>query len=128
MMLTRRRVAAYVADGLSSDRAHRLQQAAAWLQARHRTADVALLSRDVAELLSARGYLSATLTSAHQLTAGEIAAITAHLKTVTGAHEVELTSAVDPSLLGGLKITLPDRELDTTVTAKLHTLVTEMTR
>ncbi|MBW4061814.1 F0F1 ATP synthase subunit delta [Candidatus Saccharibacteria bacterium] len=126
MKLTRRRLAAYVADGLSSDRQHRLQIAAAWLIDNHRTKDVALLSRDIASILALSGYVSATATSAKPLPPAIKSELETYIRRTTSARSVELATTVDPTVGGGIKLTLPDAELDATTSTKLRAFVTEM--
>ena len=126
MKLSRRRVASYVADGLETDRSHRLKVAAAWLVSSRQANAASLLERDIASILIERGYVTATAVTATKTSPNIEAKLTAFIRQATGAKTVELSTKVEPSVVGGLKLTLPDSELDVTVNAKLRAFVTEM--
>ena len=126
MTVSRRRVAAYLADGLMSDRAHRIDQVAAWMVTRKRRHQTSLLVRDLASVLSQRGYLTATVTTARPADPATVSRLSTFVQTHTSATAVELTSTVDNALIGGLKLTLPDTELDASVATKLQTFAQEM--
>lgn len=128
MILTRQRVAEYLADGLDSDRQRRVRQVAAWLVARRRESEVSHLTRDVASVLAERGYLTATLVTANPVSASFTHQITTYLKKITVARYVELEVRTDPAVVGGVMIELPDSQLDATVQASLHRFVSEMSQ
>jgi F-type H+-transporting ATPase subunit delta len=67
------------------------------------------------------GLTHAIATSAAPLEAAEVKAITARLEELTGGR-VELETAVDPSLLGGLVVRLGDRLIDGSVRGRLERL------
>jgi F-type H+-transporting ATPase subunit delta len=73
-----------------------------------------LLNRD-------RGIVAATVTSAQTLDGGEEAAIRTRLQSMTGA-DVEITSVVDPELIGGLTVRVGDTLLDASVRGRLERL------
>ena len=127
-MISRRRVASYLAEGLVSARKQRVDEVAAWLVGAHKTRTAGLIARDVAELLARDGYVTAIVTTARPLSDQAVQQIEHQVKTATGATTVELARQVDPDVIGGLKIELPDAELDATVRTKLTNLVTEMAR
>lgn len=128
MTISRRRVAAYLADGLTADRSRRLQVAAAWLSTSAKRTQTTQLARDVASVLAERSYITGTVTTARPITSETLEAIGDVIRTKTGATQLELRSNVDPELLGGLTITLPDTELDGSLSTKLKTFVTEMSQ
>ncbi len=68
-----------------------------------------------------RGEVSAEVTSANQLSPDQTKALTASLKSVTG-KDVQLTSHVDPALLGGLVVKVGSRMIDTSLKTKLDNL------
>jgi F-type H+-transporting ATPase subunit delta len=68
-----------------------------------------------------RGVVEATVTSAVPLTADETAAIRSRVEAMAGAA-VDLTSEVDPSLIGGLTIQVRDRLLDASIRGRLERL------
>lgn len=68
-----------------------------------------------------RGEVTAEVTSAHALTAGQETELKAALKGVTG-KDVALAVTVDPSILGGLIVKVGSRQIDTSLRTKLSTL------
>ena len=73
------------------------------------------------QLNAHRGVVEATVTSAVPLTADETAAIRSRVEAMAGAA-VDLTSEVDPSLIGGLTIQVRDRLLDASIRGRLERL------
>jgi F-type H+-transporting ATPase subunit delta len=67
------------------------------------------------------GIVHAAATSAAPLEADEIKAITARLEELTGGR-VELTTDVDPDLLGGVVVRVGDRLIDGSVRGRLERL------
>lgn len=123
--LSRRSLALYVADGLTPARRRTtIGQLAAYLVENRRTKELDLIVRDVAYFLSQKGTTSATVTSAFDLNAETKAAITAFIKDKTNSSQVSLDSLIDPSVIGGVKISLPGYELDQTISHKLTVLKT----
>ncbi len=126
MKITRRRLAQYIASGLPNNRAKRLNEAAAWLISNHRKHEAALLSRDIASILGDKGYVTSTVITARPLNMETKKYIENYIIAKTSARELEISTKLEPSFVGGLKIILPDGELDATVSSKLRTLVMEM--
>jgi len=80
------------------------------------------VSEEYTRLLNAhRGVVVATVTSAVPLTAEETAAIRSRVEAMAGA-KVDLQSAVDPNLIGGLTIQVRDRLLDASIRGRLERL------
>jgi F-type H+-transporting ATPase subunit delta len=73
------------------------------------------------QLNAHRGVVEATVTSAVPLTADETAAIRSRVEAMAGAG-VDLRTAVDPSLIGGLTIQVRDRLLDASIRGRLERL------
>jgi F-type H+-transporting ATPase subunit delta len=67
------------------------------------------------------GIVEATVTSATELDAVEIAALQARLVALTGKH-IELEQQVDPELLGGLQVRVGDQLIDGSVRGRLERL------
>jgi F-type H+-transporting ATPase subunit delta len=67
------------------------------------------------------GLTHATATSAAPLGADEIRAVTARLEELTGGR-IDLETAVDPSLLGGIVVRVGDRLIDGSVRGRLERL------
>ena len=75
-----------------------------------------------AELLRAQGVVEAEATSVYPLTEQLKKEIQRIVATKTNAKKVILHEQLDPRVLGGVKITAPDMELDLTLHAKLAKL------
>jgi F-type H+-transporting ATPase subunit delta len=67
------------------------------------------------------GIVEATATSAAELDTNELAALRTRLEQMTGG-KVELTTSVDPSLLGGVQVRLGDTLIDGSVRGRLERL------
>lgn len=72
-----------------------------------------------------RGETSAQVITAHPLDSGQMAALTARLKSIVGS-EVAVDATVDPSILGGLIVRLGSRQIDGSIRTKLNALATAM--
>ncbi len=68
-----------------------------------------------------RGVVSALVTSAKPLTEEEDAAVRARVAQMTGAT-VDVKTAIDPSLIGGLTVRIGDRLIDASVKGRLERL------
>jgi F-type H+-transporting ATPase subunit delta len=73
------------------------------------------------QLNAHRGVVEATVTSAVPLTPDETAAIRRRVEAMAGS-EVELTTQVNPELLGGVTIQVRDRLLDASIRGRLERL------
>lgn len=127
-MASRTQVAAYVAEKLPTDRPAALRAAAAWLADTGRKRQAVYLARDVARELAEKGYVLARVTSARPLTAEAKTGIENFIKSETGATHLELETITDESVIGGVRIELPDAELDATVRKKLANFVQGVSR
>jgi F-type H+-transporting ATPase subunit delta len=74
---------------------------------------------------AARGEISATVTSAHPLSATQIKALAAKLK-VSEGKDVIISASVDPELLGGLVVRIGSRQIDSSIRTRLNTLAIAM--
>lgn len=119
--LSRRSIARHVAEQLVDGAPARkvLQEVASYLIETRRTNEVDLIVRDIHYYLAERGIVMAKVSSAFQLEATTKKAIEQFIKAETKAQSVMMTEVVDRTLLGGVKIDVPDKQLDQTV---LHTL------
>jgi F-type H+-transporting ATPase subunit delta len=68
-----------------------------------------------------RGIVAATVTTPSPLTKAELAQVLAHVEQLAGA-KVELTTATDPRLLGGLTVRIGDQLIDASVQGRLERL------
>jgi len=91
-----------------------------------RLASLASISREVDAMIEARsGRVSAEVTSARPLEAGEVAQITAALEKLSG-KQVTVTRREDPSLLGGVVAKLGDTVYDGSLRTQLQNLRDEL--
>ena len=72
-----------------------------------------------------RGETTAEVTSAHPLSATQVKALKAKLKTQL-ARDVAVELTVDPSILGGLIVKIGSRQIDSSIRSKLNTLAIAM--
>jgi F-type H+-transporting ATPase subunit delta len=68
-----------------------------------------------------RGEVTAEVTSANKLSTDQTTALTASLKSAIG-QDVQLTTHVDPAILGGLVVKVGSRMIDTSLKTKLDNL------
>jgi|BarGraIncu00222A_1022003.scaffolds.fasta_scaffold19529_4 F-type H+-transporting ATPase subunit delta len=68
-----------------------------------------------------RGIIAATVTTPGPLSEPELAAVKKRVEQLAGAH-VELSTATDPSLLGGLRVRIGDLQIDASVSGRLERL------
>lgn len=125
--LSRRLLAEYVADQLEAGVASKkiAWQLAAYLLENGRDKELELILRDVQTALAVRGSVSGTITSAFELDQATKKSLEAFAKQKTGAKHVSLDATIDPKVLGGIKLSLPGKELDATIARMLTTLQTK---
>lgn len=93
---------------------------AAYLLEERRTHDLESLIRDVMQYRLDHGTLEADIVSAHELPAHVMTDVKAILgREYPHAKEINLDIQIDPSVVGGVRIELPNEQLDMTVRAKL---------
>ena len=108
------RVAA-VRDALGSGMLPSLGNLLALAMRRNRLDSMAQVALEFKRLYNKRaGIVEVTATSALALDASEIAALTARLEQMTG-NKIELTTSVDPSILGGIQVRIGDTLYDGSV-------------
>ncbi|HSX32729.1 MAG TPA: F0F1 ATP synthase subunit delta [Candidatus Saccharimonadales bacterium] len=99
------------------------KQLAAYLVEQRMTDQVDHLLLDIAAALqTTTGHAAATVTTAFKPTSHNLNELRRSLLHLTGAREVELNMCEDPTLLGGVVVALPGRELDASVRRKLTLL------
>jgi F0F1-type ATP synthase delta subunit len=117
--ISRRKLAKFVADRLQHGEADdAIRQVAAYLLETKQTRNIGLLVRDIEELLSEDGVIVADTVSARPLSREDKAAVVALL----GGREVQLREHIDPTVLGGVRISAPGRRLDATLKHKIDSL------
>jgi F-type H+-transporting ATPase subunit delta len=83
--------------------------------------------RDFEKLRDAeRGVTRAEVTVAHPLPEEHTADLQRTLRDITGGKEVEVTTHVDPSIIGGIVVKLGSRMVDGSVRTKLNSIRTRM--
>jgi F-type H+-transporting ATPase subunit delta len=73
-----------------------------------------------------RGEVAADVTSAHALSEAQLNALTDTLSSTIGGRRVQITTKVDPSILGGLIVKMGPRMIDSSLRTKLNSLKTAM--
>ncbi len=117
--LSRRKLAAFVAEEVQAGRGERaVQQMAAYLIETKQTHSVDLLVRDVETILAEGGTVIADITSAHPLGEAERDMIAQLL----GAKEFLTREIVDPAVLGGVRIASAGKRLDATLKHRIDSL------
>lgn len=120
--ISRRKIAKYAAAEIAAGNTEALDEVAAHLIDTRRSKEAELVARDIEAALAESGEVIATVTTARELTGESRSAVKSYVTRVTGANKVIIRETVDPSVIGGVKIALPGRLLDTTVAAKLEKL------
>jgi len=97
------------------------QEIAAYLLAERRTDQLESIMRDVQRDWAEAGHVEVIASSAHSLTAAVRQDITRQVKKLyPGAHTIIVTERHDPAVVGGVRLSLADQQLDLTVQAKLN--------
>src|SRR3546814_4590473 len=72
-----------------------------------------------------RGETTAEVTSAHPLSADQVSALAAQLKSRVG-RDVPIDLKVDPQILGGLVVKMGSQMIDSSIRTRLNTLAQTM--
>ncbi len=98
------------------------KQVAAYLLGTGQTYELQSLMRDILAYRAAHGVIEITATSANELSQADINDIKAMLKQeYPKAKSFEIDEAIDGRVMGGVKLDLPNEQLDLTVRAKVNT-------
>ncbi|HPR09197.1 F0F1 ATP synthase subunit delta [Candidatus Saccharibacteria bacterium] len=118
--LSRRKIAEYVAnttkDGVVPTGV--IAELAAYLADSHRTRELPLVVRTIEDVLAERGQVVARVTTARGLDDSIKQSIRAQIN----AKEVYFAEAVDPSVIGGVRVETPGKTLDATIIRKLNSI------
>ena len=125
--LSRRVIAQYFGQQLiaGSDQATLSHQLAGYLVESKRTKEASLIVSDIESYLATQGIVMADVTAAFPLSDTTEQAIRQMITGATGSRDIHLKTTIDASVLGGIKLSIPGKELDSTVVRKLSTLRTE---
>lgn len=123
MPVTRKELATVIGEQtLSSASTDELvQRVAAYLSTDASHIDIDSLIRDVMQYRLERGYVEAVAVSAHPVDARVIKDITALLREhFPDAKHIRVDQRIDESLVGGVRIELPQESLDLSIKSKLN--------
>lgn len=120
--LSRRKLAINAAARLTAGESKKavLRDIAAYLIDANRKSEATLIVRDVESMLMDGGTAIGTVTSARQLSADALKDIESYVKqSDPRIKQVVLREQIDETLIGGMKLELPGKQLDASVKAKL---------
>lgn len=123
MKVARTRIARAVADRtLRQGGSKQLsRELAAYLLSERRTGELDSLLRDIQHDWAEAGHVEVIATSAFPLTAEVRADITKRVKAAyPSAKEIIINEVRDPEVIGGVRLNLPDRQLDLSIRTKLN--------
>lgn len=97
------------------------RQIAAYLLSEGRVSELESIMRDVQTSWAESGFVEVIARSAHDIPAATQAKIAKQAKALyPNAKKVVVTPVLDPSVLGGVQITVASQQLDLSVEAKLN--------
>lgn len=123
--VSRRIIAKVVAEQLTDAKAKQkvLQQLAAYLVENNRVREAELIVRDIETELATRGIVVATVWSVRTITKELTAAIESMVaKEFKGASSIQIREETDSSLLAGIKLAVPGKQVDLSARHKLDKL------
>lgn len=98
------------------------REVAAYLLHEHKTAELESLIRDILQYRADHGVVEATIVSANKLSEQVRGDIRRQLHTeYKSAKDITLNESQEASVIGGIRIDLPNEQLDLTTANKLHT-------
>ena len=119
--LSRAKIANYFADQIVTGEPNIIPRLTAFLLDEGRVRELDLIAADIEQELSTRGIIIADVTSALALDEGFEEAVRQFL--AAGKDDkVVIREHVDTSLIGGIKITVGERELDASILNKINRL------
>lgn len=94
---------------------------AGYLLSERRTGELDSLARDFVNLRAKSGLVEVTAVSAHQLTETAIDEVKAKVKQIyPSAKKVIINQRIDRTQIGGVRLELPDKQLDLSVRGKIN--------
>lgn len=123
MKTSRTRIARIIADRTLSSGADAIyvRELAAFLLSEHRVGELNSLLRDVQADWAASGYVEVLAASAHPLADAVRADIKSQIATLyPNAKQIIVTEVLDPEVVGGVRLSLANQQLDLSVEAKLN--------
>lgn len=125
MRVSRKRIANVIAERIKRGESLKSlsKQVASYLISVGRTNELNSIMRDVIAIRAEDGNIEAVITSAHELETKVDKEVKALVKSVKpNAKRVYLDKKLDPSLIGGFKLSVIDKSLDITARAKVNKL------
>lgn len=119
-IISRRRLAGYVADRLKAGDKNVIKQLAAYLIETDNERAVDVVVRDIEAALARRGTVVADVVTATKLTEDLKAAVAALLDT----NDLHVRETIDPSVLGGVRVEATGRRYDATMRRRIEKLKT----
>lgn len=96
------------------------EQIAAYLLAERRTAELEPLLRDVMQYRADHGIVEVIAVSAHPLSADVRKDVERRVKAISpDAKQIIISEELQPNLVGGVRLELPNQQFDLSVRAKL---------
>lgn len=96
------------------------QEVAAYLLAEKRTSELESILRDIMQYRIDHGKLEAEVVSAHDVSNNVLEDVKQLLQTAyPKAETILITQSQDTDVIGGIKINMPNEQLDMTIKAKL---------
>jgi len=123
MKASRTKLASTIADrSLKGESGDKLaQEVAAYLLSEGRVSELNSVLRDVQADWAQQGYVEVLAASAHELSSDVKASITRQVKALyPNAKQIVVTEVHDPAVVGGVRLSLANQQLDLSVEAKLN--------
>lgn len=121
--MTRIDVARYISEQTMKPKlpARFAEKVAGYLIAEHRSGELEHIMRDVRELRAKNGHIEADVRTARPMPAATEAAVRRLIKQrYPKAVSITIIKHIDPSLIGGIAVELPDERVDLTVAGRLR--------
>lgn len=97
------------------------REAAGYLLDQKRTGELDSLARELVNYRAKNGVVEVTALSAQSLSSATISDIKQKVKKLyPGVHRIIINQQLDHNLVGGVRLELPDKQLDLSVRAKLN--------
>jgi len=127
--LSRRKIADYIVSNIldGGDLGVATKQLAGYLIESRRVNELDHIVRDIEFALSAQGHVVANISSARSLSKATAMAIEDMLKSSNSVKRVYAKYEIDKSLIAGVKIEIPDKRIDKSVSRQLSILRTSQT-
>lgn len=123
--VSRKKLAEFIALNLAVDGDYKacLEKVAGYLVENRRTKELNLILDDVAYELQNYGIVNARVSSRNELLDDIRTNIERFIKNQTNAKSIILNETIDTSIIGGIKLEIPGKRLDSTINNKLNKFV-----